>query len=296
MVPGRLSQILLTKGFPLHVDGTWIDLGDGVLVRSHRSLRLNIGLVLGDDACLVVDTRSTQAEALDLIAAVRSVTRLPWVVLNTHAHFDHCFGNATFRPAPIWGHTGCARALVEHGETQRREAASFYRRSGLVELADGLEAVVIDPPDQLTSTSASIPLGGRSVELAYLGRGHTDHDVVAIVPDASVVFAGDLVEEGDPPAFEDSFPLDWATTLEHLARICSGPVVPGHGAVVDAEFVLRSAEEMGQAVVAACRAWDGRNPADDAWRRVPYPEHAARTALARAWAQLGSGGEDGAGY
>ncbi len=134
------------------------------------------------------------------------------------------------------------------------------------------------------------------MELSYLGRGHTDHDLVAIVPDAAVVFAGDLVEEGDPPAFEDSFPLDWAMTLERLAPICTGPVVPGHGAVVDAEFVLRSAEKMGQVVVAARRAWHERAPADDGWRRVPYPEQAARTALARAWAQLGSGGEDGAGY
>lgn len=268
------------------MDRNWNELANGVLVRPHRSLRLNIGLVLGEDACLVVDTRSTKAEALELIAAVRSVTRLPWVVLNTHAHFDHCFGNATFRPAPIWGHAGCARALVEHGETQRREAVSFYRQSGLVELADGLEAVVIDPPDQLTSTSASIPLGGRSVELAYLGRGHTDHDLVAIVPDAGVVFAGDLVEEGDPPAFEDSFPLDWATTLERLAAMCTGPVVPGHGAVVDGGFVARAVVEMTRTAAGARSAWAEHCVAEQAWQALPYAEPTARVALARAWAQL----------
>ena len=268
------------------MDEPWVELAGGVFVRAHRSLRLNIGLVLGDDACLVIDTRSTEAEALDLIAAVRSVTRLPWVVLNTHAHFDHCFGNATFRPAAVWGHTGCARALVEHGETQRRDAVSFYRRSGLVELADGLEVVVIDPPDRLTATSASIPLGGRIVELSYLGRGHTDHDLVATVPDGGVVFAGDLVEEGDPPAFEDSFPLDWATTLERLAPLCTGPVVPGHGAVVDAGFVSAQAAEMVDAARAARTAWAEKRPADDAWRGLPYPEDVARLALARAWAQL----------
>ena len=255
-------------------------------MRAHRSLRLNTGLVVGDDACLVLDTRSTEAEALDLIGAVRAVTGRPWVVVNTHAHFDHCFGNATFRPAEIWGHAGCAAALVEHGEGQRREAARFYRESGLVELADGLEAVVIDPPDRLISAAASIPLGGRSVELSYLGRGHTDHDLVAAVPDVGIVFAGDLVEEGDPPAFEDSFPLDWATTLENLTPLCTGPVVPGHGAVVDADFVAAAAAEMARAAAAARTAWTERLRAPDAWRALPYPEPAARLALNRAWAQL----------
>jgi glyoxylase-like metal-dependent hydrolase (beta-lactamase superfamily II) len=263
-----------------------VELAAGVFVRHHRSLSLNTGLVVGDDACLVIDTRSTEAEALDLIAAVRSVTHLPWVVLNTHAHFDHCFGNATFRPAGIWGHTGCAEALVGHGEAQRRDAVAFYRESGLVDLADGLEAVVIDPPDQLISTSASIPLGGRSVELSYLGRGHTDHDLIAAVPDAGVVFAGDLVEEGDPPAFEDSFPLDWATTLAALVPLCRAPVVPGHGAVVDAEFVERATADMDLTAQAARTAWAENRSEEDAWRALPYPEPAARVALVRAWSQL----------
>ncbi|TFV57770.1 hypothetical protein E4P41_13970 [Geodermatophilus sp. DF01-2] len=63
---------------------------DGVFVRRHESLDLNCGLVVGDGACLVVDTRSDLGEAADLVAAVRRVTPHPWTVVNTHAHYDHC--------------------------------------------------------------------------------------------------------------------------------------------------------------------------------------------------------------
>jgi glyoxylase-like metal-dependent hydrolase (beta-lactamase superfamily II) len=85
------------------VNAGWQEIGDGVFVRHHRSLDLNCGLVVGEGACLVVDTRSHLAEAAELIDAVRTITPHPWTVVNTHAHYDHCFGNAAFRPATVWG-------------------------------------------------------------------------------------------------------------------------------------------------------------------------------------------------
>ena len=67
----------------------WREVGDGVLVRRHASFDLNVGLVVGDGACLVVDTRCSLAEGRDLVDAVRRVTAAPWQVVATHAHFDH---------------------------------------------------------------------------------------------------------------------------------------------------------------------------------------------------------------
>jgi glyoxylase-like metal-dependent hydrolase (beta-lactamase superfamily II) len=86
--------------------------------------------------------------------------------------------------------------------------------------------------------------------------------------DGTVVFAGDLVEEGAPPAFEDSFPAEWPATLGRLHAMARGPVVPGHGAVVDAAFVGAQREEL-LAVLAAVRA--GRShggPYDAATMRI----------------------------
>jgi glyoxylase-like metal-dependent hydrolase (beta-lactamase superfamily II) len=253
----------------------WQEVGAGVYVRRHAELDLNCGLVVGDDACLVVDTRSHLGEAADLIAAVRTVTPHPWTVVNTHAHYDHCFGNAAFRPAPIWASRGCAEDLVTTGERQRAAVVRQLRDAGDHGTADLMAAAPIDLPDHLVEDVALLDIGGREVALRFLGRGHTGSDLVVEVEDdggGTVVFAGDLVEEGAPPAFDDAYPADWPATLGRLHALARGPVVPGHGAVVDAAFVGGQREEL-LAVLAAVRA--GR--LDDG----PYDAATMRTAAAR---------------
>jgi glyoxylase-like metal-dependent hydrolase (beta-lactamase superfamily II) len=235
----------------------WLEVGDGVFVRRHRSLDLNCGLVVGDGACLVVDTRSDLEEAADLITAVRRITPHPWTVVNTHAHYDHCFGNAAFRPAEIWAARGCAATLSATFEQQRAEL---------------MLRATCDPPDRLVDDVAHLDVGGRDVALRFLGRGHTDHDLLVDVDDGAVVFAGDLVEEGAPPAFDDAFPAEWPATLGRLHALARGPVVPGHGDVVDAGFVGAQREEL-LAVLAALQA--GRT------EQGPYDAATMRTAFRR---------------
>ncbi|MGY1644228.1 MBL fold metallo-hydrolase [Geodermatophilus sp. SYSU D00703] len=250
---------------------TFEEIADGVFVRRHDSLHLNCGLVVGDGACLVVDTRSDLGEATDLAAAVRRVTRSPWTVVNTHAHYDHCFGNAAFRPATVWGSRGCAAAVRDTGEAQRAARVAELLAAGDPAAAERVRQAPLDPPDALVDDVAVLDVGGREVVLRFLGRGHTDHDLVVEVGDGAV-FAGDLVEEGAPPAFEDAFPAEWPATLGRLHPLARGPVVPGHGAVVDAAFVGAQREEL-LAVLAAVRA-----------RRLdrgPYDAATMRTAAGR---------------
>jgi glyoxylase-like metal-dependent hydrolase (beta-lactamase superfamily II) len=249
----------------------WQEVADGVLVRRHAELDLNCGLVLGDGACLVVDTRSHLGEAADLVDAVRAVTRDPWTVVNTHAHYDHCFGNSAFRPATIWGARDCAAQLIATAERQRAQAVADMRSRGKVAAADLVRAAPVDPPDALVDDVATLDLGGREVVLRFLGRGHTDHDLVVEVEsadDRTAIFSGDLVEQGAPPAFEDAWPAEWPATLGRLHALARGPVVPGHGAVVDADFVGAQREEL-LAVLDAVRS--GRldaGPYDPATMRV----------------------------
>jgi glyoxylase-like metal-dependent hydrolase (beta-lactamase superfamily II) len=234
----------------------WQEVGDGVYVRRHVELDLNCGLVVGDGACLVVDTRSHLGEAAELVAAVRAVTPHPWTVVNTHAHYDHCFGNAAFRPAPVWGSRGCAPALLATGERQRADVAAQLEAAGDRRTADLLRGAPLDPPDHAVNDVSVLDVGGREVVLRFLGRGHTDHDLVIeaeTTGEQTVVFAGDLVEQGAPPAFEDAWPAEWPATLGRLHALARGPVVPGHGAVVDAGFVGAQREEL-LAVLAALRA------------------------------------------
>jgi glyoxylase-like metal-dependent hydrolase (beta-lactamase superfamily II) len=264
----------------------WQEVGDGVLVRRHRSLDLNVGLVLGDGACLVIDTRSSEVEGRELAEAVRRVTAAPWLVVDTHAHYDHCFGNAAFRPARIWAHRRCAEVLAEYGEVARALAAAAYREHGQAGVADEIASARVDPPDQLLDIQADLDVGGRPVTLRYLGRGHTDSDLAVSVPDAGVLFAGDLVEEGAPPSFGDSFPLEWPSAVAGLVALASGPVVPGHGAVVDATFLRMQQADLARTAEAARSAFAAGQPVEAAVGEVPFPEPYAREALERAYRQL----------
>lgn len=250
-----------------HTDGglneQWREVGRRVFVRRHRLFDINSGLILGTDRCLVVDTLSTAAQARELIAAIRSLTSLPWLIVNTHAHFDHCFGNANFVPAPILAHVRCAARLSESAGEQRRIAAGMAP-----ELAAEFAAVTVVPPDRTFERRQVVDLGGRTVTVLHPGRGHTDHDVVVHVPDAAVLFTGDLVEQGGPPNFEDSYPLDWPGTAAALLPLATGAVVPGHGDVVDRDFV-------------ECQAGDLQSVADRALGRdVPLPDFGAQTPIA----------------
>ena len=275
------------------VDERWREVADRVFVRRHHSFDLNVGLVVGDGACMVVDTRMSHREARELVAAIRTVTPHPWTVVNTHAHFDHYFGNAVFRPAPIWGHQRCAEIIDRYGEVHRAAVVGHAEQDGdEVVLADMAE-LRIDPPDRTFADAATIEVGGRLVHLRYLGRGHTDSDIVVQVPDAGVVFAGDvvmsagdLVEQGAPPAFGDGFPLDWPATVDRLRAMVRGAVVPGHGDVMDAAQVDRQTGELARTAMAARAAFAAGRTVDQAWPDVPYPERTARDALIRAYRQL----------
>jgi glyoxylase-like metal-dependent hydrolase (beta-lactamase superfamily II) len=264
----------------------WQEIADRVLVRRHRSLDLNVGLVLGEQRCLVVDTRSSDVEGRELAAAVRRVTPLPWAVVDTHAHYDHCFGNGMFRPAEIWAHRGCAAMLAEYGEVSKQIVAAALRGHGMPEDAAAVEATRIDLPDRLVDAEAELDLGGRPVALRHLGRGHTDNDLVVVVPDAGVLFAGDLLEEGSPPWFGDSFPLDWPDTAAAIQALTAGPVVPGHGAVVDAGYVRAQQADLARTAAAARAGYAAGQPVEAVLGEVPFPESFARDAVTRAYRQL----------
>ena len=223
----------------------WDEVGDRVLRRRHAQLDLNVGLVLGDEHVLVVDSRAHDGQADELLAAVRLVTSRPVTVLvNTHHHWDHTFGNARFVDAEVVGHRRCRDQLLEHGATMRdRVAASDWMDA---EDRRRLAEVEIRPPERLVDDVLDLELGGRTVRVQHLGRGHTDNDVVVLVDD--VLFAGDLVEEGAPPQFGDAHPTEWVATLDRVAALAAGTVVPGHGDVVDRAFVEQQRDDIARAL------------------------------------------------
>jgi glyoxylase-like metal-dependent hydrolase (beta-lactamase superfamily II) len=216
------------------------ELADRVYLLRYPVLDVNVTLVVGDGAALVVDTLSTPAQAIELRDAVRHVTPYPVTIVNTHHHFDHCFGNAVLAAdgADVWGHEAAAAHLRERGTHWQRE---WYRHWLPIEpeLAEGLAEATILPPNRTVRIEAALDIGGRTVRLQHPGRGHTDGDLLVWVPDVDLVMAGDLVEESGPPDFGDGYPLEWPETLAALTHQLSpaSVVVPGHGAPVDRAFV-----------------------------------------------------------
>jgi len=259
------------------IDG-WLEVGDRVFVRRYAFLDQNVGVVIGSAGALIVDTRSTHGHADELRSDLRALTDAPVAaVLNTHHHWDHTFGNARFLPGPIWGHDRCAEILRADGEAMRRRVIEQ-----LPELAAELSAVKITPPDQTFAERGQLDLGDRVVELRYLGRGHTDNDVVALVSDAAVLFAGDLLENDAPPSYGDAYPGAWAETVEDgLLPLIQGAVVPGHGSVGDAATAGAQAEELRAMADLGRQVVRGELGERDAIRRAPFPAATARTAVER---------------
>jgi glyoxylase-like metal-dependent hydrolase (beta-lactamase superfamily II) len=138
-----------------------------------------------------------------------------------------------------------------------------------------------------------LDLGDRLVALAYAGRGHTDGDIRIAVPDADVVFLGDLVEQSaDPSLGGDCWPLEWADTLtSHAGSLGAGTVVvPGHGRPVDARFVAAQRDDLAAVAtvirerrLAGLSLEEARREPDD---RLPYPLDRLQDAFARGWEHL----------
>jgi glyoxylase-like metal-dependent hydrolase (beta-lactamase superfamily II) len=222
----------------------WEHLAPGVARRRLPYLDVTVGLVVGADAVLLVDTGSTLRAGAELRQQVEALTgrEVTHVVL-THGHFDHVFGTAAFPGAEVYGE-GSLDGYLRRERDALRETAVRLGTDPL-EAAEAVKALV--HPDRPVLDTLELDLGDRPVRLVHPGAGHTGHDLVVVVPGASasdptVVFCGDLVEEsGEPQADEDAVPDAWPATLDALLALGgeTGRYVPGHGAVVDARF-LRS--------------------------------------------------------
>jgi glyoxylase-like metal-dependent hydrolase (beta-lactamase superfamily II) len=274
----------------------WHEVGERVFRKRFDPCDVTVTAVVGTDGVAVVDTRCSVAEAREVAEQIRRFTSAPvrWVV-NTHAHFDHTWGNAEFvaprqdPPARIWGHA----SLPARFDLDDPFVADILRkmRAAGPEWAAQVAGLELVPPTELVHESATIDLGGRLLELRHHGRGHTDADLWIRIPDAGVVLAGDLVEESGPPAFGlDSFPMQWAATLER-ALDWMGPdaiIVPGHGEPVGREFVSTQrgmidavAREIARLHAADVKAADA--PAEGTW---PLTTKELRDAIARGYAEL----------
>jgi glyoxylase-like metal-dependent hydrolase (beta-lactamase superfamily II) len=189
----------------------------------------NSGIVVGDDAVMVIDAQATPVMALDVIARVRQVTDKPIkYVLLTHYHAVRVLGASGYQDVEILASDATRKLIVERGrEDMESEMGRFPRLFRAAESVPGLTWPTITFADEMT-----VWLGRREVRIQHIGRAHTAGDVIAHVPDADVVFSGDLVEYRSACYCGDAHLADWPTTLDRLAAFNAKALVPGRGAAL----------------------------------------------------------------
>jgi glyoxylase-like metal-dependent hydrolase (beta-lactamase superfamily II) len=188
----------------------------------------NTGIVIGDDAVMVIDTQATPVMAADVIRRIREVTDKPikYVVLS-HYHAVRVLGASAYEPQQIFASQDTYDLIVERGEADKASEIGRFPR-----LFNAVESV---PPGMTWPTitfsgKMTVWLGKLEVQLLQLGRGHTKGDTVAWLPKERILFSGDLVEFGATPYAGDAYFKDWPATLDAVAALEPAKLVPGRGA------------------------------------------------------------------
>ena len=197
----------------------------------------NTGIVVGDDAVMVIDTQATPVMAQDVIRRIRDVTAKPirYVVLS-HYHAVRVLGATGYHPEHIIASRDTYDLIAERGEQDMKsEIERFPRLFRAVESVPGLTW-----PTLVFEQRMTLWLGKLQVEIMQLGRGHTKGDTVVWLPQEKILFSGDLVEYDATPYTGDAYLTDWPATLDALAALQPQKLVPGRGAALQTPAAVKA--------------------------------------------------------
>jgi glyoxylase-like metal-dependent hydrolase (beta-lactamase superfamily II) len=216
---------------------TFAELGKGLYAFTAEG-DPNTGIIVGDDCCMVIDAQATPAMAMQVIARVKKVTDKPiaYVVLS-HYHAVRVLGASAYRAREILASDATRDLIVERG--QQDWDSEYGRFPRLFRAADTIPGLTW--PTITFAREMKVWLGKREVQLKHLGRGHTAGDIVAWVPDAGVMFSGDLVEYHSACYCGDAHFKDWPTTLDKVAEHAPAALVPGRGDALVGKDKVRDA-------------------------------------------------------
>ena len=186
----------------------------------------NSGVIIGDDSVMIIEAQATPRLAEKVIERVRSITDKPIShLILTHYHAVRVLGASAYK-APTIIMSEKARAMVaERGQEDWNSEFQRFPR-----LFEGHESIPgLTWPTTTFNDRMTVYLGKRRVDLMFLGRAHTAGDIVAFVPDANVMFTGDIVEYRSACYCGDGHFHDWPGTLEAIRRWNLDAIAPGRG-------------------------------------------------------------------
>ena len=217
----------------------------------------NSSFIVNDTDVIVVDDHVSPAAAWVLLDEIKTITNKPvTTVINTHFHFDHAHGNQIFGPeVQIIGHEFTRRALLGNPtamplyqgyfnglptqiETLRKRIDAEPDAAAKAKLRTQLQVTENNyasqkelkptPPNVTLTTQMTLFRGDREIQIRFLGRGHTAGDVVVYLPKEKIVITGDFLTSG-LSNMSDSYPDEWAASLDALKKLDFDTVLPGHG-------------------------------------------------------------------
>ena len=295
------TAALKAPAFKAEDDFTITKVADGVYAAVAKPGGLasgNAGFIVGDGGVLVVDTFYTPIAIEELIETIGKETKQPIkYAINTHYHLDHTGGNQVFaeRSIPIIGHDNLiawqttknrrflptteelqkrradvARQLSETPQEQTEKRAGFERQLRRIDVQ--LTIKLTNPTVTFSTGTVHLHLGTREVILFTL-PGHTGGDVLAYVPDANVVFTGDMGWRKTLPNLVDATVNDWIPSLDTLLKqYPTAKFVPGHGEVATADEMKEFRDYLDDLRTRVKKAMSDGLTVDQAKQQLQLPE------------------------
>ena len=236
--------------------------GEGVYYATSAGV-MNVGanspIFVNDDEVLMVESSITPAAARAMVNDIKAITNKPIrYVVDSHYHYDHAHGNQVFiSSATVIGHEntykrlqtnvleqytfltsvqpvparvdGLKQRLAQEKDPEQKAAIERQIKSSL-DYLEQVKETKVTPPNLTLDRRMTLYRGSREIQIIYLGRGHTDTDIVVYLPKERMIATGDLMESVIS-YMGDSYPDEWIATLDRLRAIDFDTVLPGHGVV-----------------------------------------------------------------
>lgn len=264
----------------------------------------NSPVFVNDTEALIIDSETSPAAGRALVQDLKAITDKPVkYVIDSHYHYDHLFGNQVFGPdVQIIGHANTVERLkvntleqytfltslrpipqrieslrqriAEEKDPEQKAAMERQIRNSLA-YQEQVKEVKQTPPNVTFENTMTLYRGGRELRLMYLGRGHTDTDVVTYLPKERIVATGDLMESV-LSYMGDSYPEEWIATLERLKALDFDTVLPGHGVPFKGKERITAFQDYLRDLLAQTAALKRQGlSAEDAAAKIDLTKHAA---------------------
>lgn len=255
------------KAIPIAVT----EVAPGLYFQYHHQESNNAWLV-SDDGVLVIDTRQHPRRAEELLAAIRKTTDKPIrYVINTHAHGDHYFGNSVFKRegATIITHRDTQRMMQAHHGVEMKRRTGYFTQTKF----DPAQVQLV-LPDVTFDSKLTLNLGGRTVELLYLGPGQNPGDTLVYFPKERVMFSGGPFSKNSwpNPQFTPSM-SNWVALLRKIAAMDVDKYLGGHGDIGSRQDVLHEAQMLSDFVTGMREAVNKGMSRDDIIANVKFEKY-----------------------